>query len=273
MIAQDTATNEAHEQEPEGVAEGNQPDTQVQEPEVAQTEPAAGAQTAPDAEVSQRGAPDDVAQTPAAVEPPAAEQVPTVEQAPAAVNPAEVKRAIEALLFSSERPLSAGRLAELSDAADGRQARDIVRQLREEYEAAGRAFSVEEIAGGFQLLTRPEFAPYVSRLQNRQQQESLTKPALETLAIVAYRQPITRAALEDIRGVQSGHVLRSLVEKRLLKVTGRSEELGRPLLYGTTRHFLEVFGLRSLSDLPKRPEFGPGPAQPPAELDPSAPSG
>jgi len=168
-----------------------------------------------------------------------------------------VKRVIEALLFSSDRPVSAGRLAELSGADDGHQAREIVRELQREYDAQGRAFGVEEIAGGFQLLTRAEFAAHVSRLHNRRQQESLSKEALHTLAIVAYRQPITRAEVEDIRGVQSGHILRSLVEKRLLKVTGRSEELGRPLLYGTTRHFLEVFGLRSLRDLPRRGGLGP----------------
>lgn len=172
---------------------------------------------------------------------------------------ARVKRIIEALLFSSDRPISSGRLAELSGAADGRQARQIARELQQEYDREERAFGVEEIAGGFQLLSRAEFAPYVSRLHNRQRQESLSKPALETLAIVAYRQPITRAEVEDIRGVQSAHMLRALVEKRLVKTAGRSEELGRPLLYGTTRRFLETFGLRSLADLPKREEFGQPP--------------
>lgn len=168
----------------------------------------------------------------------------------------QVKRVIEALLFSTARPVTASRLAELSGAEDGNQARRIVGELRDEYEAAGRAFAVEELAGGFQLLTRPEFAPYVTSLHGRQQQESLSKAALETLAIVAYRQPITRAQVEDIRGVQCGHILRSLVEKRLIRVTGKSEELGRPLLYGTTRQFLAVFGLKSLKDLPRRGEFG-----------------
>jgi segregation and condensation protein B len=169
---------------------------------------------------------------------------------------AQVKQIIEALLFSSDRPISSSRLAEISGATDGRQVRTIARELQHEYDAEGRAFAIEEIAGGFQLLSRPEFAPWVSRLHNRQQQESLSKAALETLAIVAYRQPITRAEVEDIRGVQSGHILRSLVDKRLLRVTGKSKELGRPLLYGTTRHFLAVFGLRSVSELPKRKEFG-----------------
>jgi segregation and condensation protein B len=190
---------------------------------------------------------------------------------------AKVKRVLEALLFSSDRPITTARLAELSGADDGRQAREVVRELQREYDAEGRAFCVEEIAGGFQLLTRPEFAAHVSRLHSRQDQETLSKAALETLAIVAYRQPITRAAVEDIRGVQSGHILRALVEKRLLKVAGRSEELGRPLLYATTRYFLEAFGLRSLDDLPKRAEFGPAPgrqrgADAAAQPDQSAPT-
>jgi segregation and condensation protein B len=168
---------------------------------------------------------------------------------------AQLKRIIEALLFSSERPVTATRLAEASDAADGRQVRSIVRELQQDYEERGAAFAIEEIAGGFQMLTRPEFAAHVSRLQGRQQQETLSKAALETLAIVAYRQPVTRASLEDIRGVGSGHILRALVDRRLLKVVGRAEELGRPLLYGTTRRFLEAFGLKSLADLPKRAEL------------------
>jgi segregation and condensation protein B len=183
-----------------------------------------------------------------------------------AAAPARVKRVVEALLFSSDRPISTRRLADLAEAEDGHQARRAVRELQQEYAAEGRAFAIEEIAGGFQLLSRPEFAAYVARLHNRQQQEALSKAALETLAIVAYRQPITRAEVEDIRGVQCGHILRSLVERRLLKVTGRSPELGRPLLYGTTKHFLEAFGLRSVKDLPQRKEFGPPPqAQQPDE--------
>ena len=119
----------------------------------------------------------------------------------------------------------------------------------------GHAFSLEEIAGGFQMLTRPEYAPWIGRLNTQQRQETLSKAALETLAVVAYRQPITRAEVDDIRGVQAGSILRALAGRRLIKVVGRSEELGRPLLYGTTKHFLEVFGLRSIKDLPKRADF------------------
>lgn len=184
------------------------------------------------------------------------EQTRQPDGAPAAGDD-RIKRIIEALLFSSDAPISAGRLAEVSGAADGRRARQMVGELQREYDAEGRAFGIEEIAGGFQLLSRSEFAPWILQLQDRHRQETLSKPALETLAIVAYRQPIARARVEDIRGVQSDHILRSLVQKRLLRVVGRSKELGRPLLYGTTRHFLQAFGLRSLSDLPRTAQSGP----------------
>ncbi len=185
---------------------------------------------------------------------------------------ARLEGIVEALLFSSDRPVSAGRLAQVCGAKDGREVRSIVKRLQEHYDSQGRSFCIEEIAGGFQLLTRPEFAPWVSQLQSRQQQESMSQAALETLAIVAYRQPITRAEVEDIRGVQCGHMLRSLAEKRLVRVVGRSDELGRPMLYGTTRQFMQVFGLRSLRDLPKKSEFAavrePAQARPEAESEP-----
>ncbi len=188
-----------------------------------------------------------------------AEDAPSAEDVARQEERARLRPIIEAVLFSSDRPIGATRLAEVCGAADGRLARSLVRELQKEYDQQGRGFCIEELAGGFQLLSRPEFAPQVSKLQSRQRQETLSKAALETLAIVAYRQPIARAAIEDIRGVQSGQMLRTLVEKRLLKVAGRSDEVGRPLLYGTTRRFLVVFGLRSLADLPKKKQFGQPP--------------
>ncbi len=178
----------------------------------------------------------------------------------------ELKRVVEALLFSSDRPVSTGRIAQLCDAEDGHEVRSIIGELQREYAEEGHAFRVEEIAGGFQVLTHPRYAPWVSRLHTSQQQESLSQAALETLAIVAYRQPVTRAEVEDIRGVHCGHMLRSLVDKRLIKVTGRADELGRPMLYGTTRHFMEAFGLRSLKDLPRREKL----VQPPAPSSPAS---
>ena len=186
-------------------------------------------------------------------------------------NPEEqpkLKRVVEALLLSSDRPVSTTRIAQLCDAEDGRQVRAIIEDLRREYEEEKHAFRVEEIAGGFQVLTHPRYARWVGRLHTSQQQESLSQAALETLAIVAYRQPVTRAEVEDIRGVHCGHMLRSLVDKRLVKVAGRADELGRPMLYGTTRHFLEAFGLRSLKDLPRREKLvqpSPAPKAPATE--------
>ena len=167
---------------------------------------------------------------------------------------ATLKGVIEALLFASDQPLSSQRLAELSEAEDGRAVREIVRALQREYEAGGRAFQIEEIAGGFQLLSRAEFAPWIGKLHQVRQRESLSQAALETLAIIAYRQPIIRAEIEDIRGVQSDYIVRSLMERGLVRVVGRSEELGRPLLHGTTRKFLQLFGLGSVRDLPRMDE-------------------
>jgi len=162
----------------------------------------------------------------------------------------ELKRRVEALLFAADKPLSSSKLAAFCGAQDGREVRSVVKRLQEEYDGQGRAFQVAEIGGGFQLLTRPEYHSWVKRLQQNREQETLSQAALETLAIIAYRQPILRAEIEDIRGVQTGHILRSLAEKGLVRVTGRSEEIGRPLLYGTSREFLNAFGLRDLSELP-----------------------
>jgi segregation and condensation protein B len=128
--------------------------------------------------------------------------------------------------------------------------------LNRRYDAEESAFRVEEIAGGFQLLTRARYAPWLRRLNSTSRELRLSAPAMETLAVVAYRQPVLRAEIEAVRGVQCGEVLRQLIERDLVRIAGRSEELGRPLLYGTTRQFLQVFGLRHLEDLP-RPEFLP----------------
>ena len=171
----------------------------------------------------------------------------------------ELKAIIEALLFSAPAPLSGRKLAELSGARDARAVRRIVKALGQDYDSQARAFTVEEVAGGYQLFTRPDFHPWVGKLHRREQEDTLSQAALEALAIVAYKQPITRAQIEDIRGVQSGYILRSLIEKSLVRVAGRSEALGRPLLYGTTGTFLELFGLPSLKELPKLEELQPPP--------------
>ena len=166
------------------------------------------------------------------------------------VRPVRLAR-LEAILFLSREPLGSRKLAQLAGLADGTKARTLVRALNRRYDAEGGAFRAEEVAGGFQLLTRPKFAPWLRRLHSTTVEVRLSAPAMETLAIVAYRQPILRVEIEAIRGVQCGEILRQLIERDLVRIFGRSDELGRPLLYGTTRQFLQVFGLRHIEDLPR----------------------
>ena len=162
---------------------------------------------------------------------------------------------IEAALFLAREPLGAKRLAQLAGLDDAARVRPLLRELNRRYETDRRAFSAVEVAGGFQLRTRPEFAPWLFRLQEVPVEVRLTGAAMETLAIIAYRQPILRADIESIRGAQSGEMLRQLLEADLIRVTGRLEEPGRPFLYGTTKKFLQVFGLLKLSDLPDGSRF------------------
>jgi len=167
------------------------------------------------------------------------------------------KSAVEAMLFSSADPLSTRRLADALKGIgiDGRGVRKIVRELTEEYDRDRRGFTIEEIAGGFKMVTQMEYAEYVGNLLGSSRGGRLSQAALETLAVVAYKQPVTRADVEVIRGVQAGPLLRSLLQKGLVRITGRAEVIGRPLLYGTTRRFLEHFGLKSLNELPKVEEL------------------
>lgn len=164
---------------------------------------------------------------------------------------------IEAALMSADEPLPARKLAMLASLADAAEARRLVRKLRTLYDQDGSAFQVEELAGGFQLLTRPEFHPWLIRLRRTGNDLRLSGAARETLAIVAYRQPIMRADVEAIRGVQCGEMLRQLMEKGLVRIAGRHDSLGRPVLYGTTRKFLQVFGLKNLNDLPLAEQLRP----------------
>ena len=158
---------------------------------------------------------------------------------------------LEAALFLAREPLAGRRLAELAGLRDGREVRSMVGRLNAMYDDSASAFRVEEIAGGFQLLTRRAFGPWLRRLHGVPLETRLSGPALETLAVVAYRQPVLRAEVEAIRGVQCGEMLRQLMERDLVRIVGRSEELGRPFLYGTTHRFLQIFGLRHLDELPR----------------------
>ncbi len=164
-----------------------------------------------------------------------------------------VSQIVEAVLFASDAPLTAGDIARADEMLDEDQVEEAVRLLRAEYDDAARSFQLIELAEGYQILTRPEYAPYLERFDNVPRPSRLSGPALETLAIIAYRQPIGRLEVEYVRGVGVSGVVRTLQERNLIEVVGRAEGLGRPLLYGTTRHFLEHFGFRSLEDLP-RPE-------------------
>jgi len=158
---------------------------------------------------------------------------------------------LEAALLLADEPLPARKLAAIADLNDASEARALIDRLKKLYDADGTAFQIEDIAGGYQLLTRPVYHPWLARLRRSTTEVRLSSAALETLAIVAYRQPIMRAAVESIRGVQCGDLLSQLMEKGLVKIAGRHESLGRPVLYGTTKKFLQVFGMNSLKDLPE----------------------
>lgn len=162
-----------------------------------------------------------------------------------------VLQRIEAILFLSTEPISARRLAAMAELPDPTAARSSVAALNSKYDAAGRAFRIEEVAGGMQMLTRPQFAPWLRRFGQVPGEQLLSPGMLETLAIVAYRQPIVRAELEAIRGVSCDEVLRQLMQRDLVRIAGRHEELGRPYLYETTKRFLQLFGLQSLDNLPR----------------------
>lgn len=162
---------------------------------------------------------------------------------------------IEALLFASDAPLSADDLARGEEDLDAAAVERAIAELRRAYEEEDRAFQIYELAGGYQLLTRPEYSPHLERFETVPQSTRVSGAALEVLAIIAYRQPIGRGEVEDIRGVGSSHVLRTLQEIGLIDVVGRGEGLGRPLLYGTTARFLDHFGFGSLDDLPKPDEL------------------
>ncbi len=189
--------------------------------------------------------------------PPVEEEI--VAPGVADLPPAELRAVIESLLFVATKPLPIARLAQCLPGAAPAYLEGFLAGLAERYEHERRGWELREIAGGWQLLTRRELYPWVRQLERRELPTRLSKSALETLAIVAYKQPLTRGAIEDIRGVQCGPVLRQLMDLKLVHVTGRDESaLGRPLLYATTDAFLSRFGLGRLDDLPRKHEFGVG---------------
>jgi segregation and condensation protein B len=162
---------------------------------------------------------------------------------------------IEAALFAADEPLTMRRLAQVTGIPKLAEMKRWLDQLQDCYDRNGSAFKVSEVAGGYQLLTRPEYHFWVRRLCGAAEDLRLSSAAWETLAIVAYRQPVMRADIEAIRGVQCGELLRQLMDKGLLRIVGRHDSLGRPVLYGTTRRFLQALGLNHLEDLPRAGEF------------------
>lgn len=166
-----------------------------------------------------------------------------------------LKGAVEALLFVSDKPVSLDQLKTSLETVGIPEIRKILQTLMDEYNSRQTGFVITEIAGGYQMLSNPTYASYVRSFFKTKQKEKLSKPALETLAIVAYRQPVTRAEIELIRGVNSDGTVTHLLDKELIKVVGRKDIPGKPYLYGTTKQFLEYFGLKSLTDMPKLEEF------------------
>ena len=157
---------------------------------------------------------------------------------------------LEALLFVADGALTIRKMVQAATLADNAEARRLLEELNAFYDADDSPFRIERVATGYQLLTRPAFAPWLDKLHQRQNELKLSPPAMETLTIIAYQQPITRADIEAIRGVQCAEMLKQLMERGLVRICGEEDSLGRPYLYDTTKKFLELFGLRSLDDLP-----------------------
>jgi segregation and condensation protein B len=200
--------------------------------------------------------------------PDAATPPPPAEPAPGRHVRSDELARLEAALFLAREPLATRRLAKLAGLSDGTRARTLIRELRGLQEAAGSPVRVEQIAGGFQLLTRAPFGPWIRRLLEPAPTGRLSLSALETLAIVAYRQPVTKAEVEAIRGVGSDEMLRQLLDRDYVAIGGRAEDLGRPNVYITTRRFLAAFGLASLQDLPPiDPLPGAAPEEPAGSPD------
>jgi segregation and condensation protein B len=162
---------------------------------------------------------------------------------------------VEAMLFISDKPVTVEQIKDVVGNLDAGQVRQVISELNTEYEQSNRGIRITEVAGGFRMITPPQLAPFLRKMYKQRRAERLSKPALETLAIIAYKQPLTRLEIETLRNVNVDGVMSSLVEKGLIRITGRKNAPGRPFVYGTTRQFLEYFGLKSLDELPKMEDF------------------
>lgn len=170
-------------------------------------------------------------------------------------DPKKAKMVVEALIFASSKPLTAAEIRKVTKVLTVSQIEQIVTELKEDYQKTERCFELLEIAGGYELSTKREFAPWILRIELQRKARQATQSALETLAILAYKQPLTRAEIEALRGVDTSGVLNTLMEKNFIKIVGKKEVPGRPFMYGTTEKFLEHFGLKELRDLPSIDEI------------------
>ncbi len=171
------------------------------------------------------------------------------------VDQATMKRILESLLFVSQKPLNMSEIKKVIKGYKPSEIQSAIRELQEEYEARGSSFRLQEIAGGYELSTLPQYSQWVMKLELEKRRRQASQSSLETLAILAYKQPVTRVEIEEIRGVNVSGVLSTLLERNLIKIVGRKEIPGRPLLYGTTDKFLGHFGLKSIEELPKIDEI------------------
>lgn len=259
-------------QAPEAGREPADSDGEPQAPEVvgevvdgaapASSEPVAGGETEPgEVQADAEEAAEEPQGAAAAGEAEASEATEIEAEEPEAEEPESEEerealvRSVGALLFASVEPLGVARLQALLEEPSAGRVRRALRSLAERLDAVGAGVLAREIGGGWRLVSDPETAPVVGRLFQSRKSERISQAGLETLAIIAYRQPVTKGEIEAIRGVQAGPVLRSLVDRGLVRVTGRAEQPGAPLLYGTTRTFLDRFGLARLEDLPRDAEL------------------
>jgi len=178
-----------------------------------------------------------------------------------------VKSVIEALLFSSEKPLALEQIKKVLDGYDTNQIRLIIEELRADYERDRRGIRVVEVAGGFRMITSSDYATFLKKFYKERKIERLSRQGLETLAIIAYKQPLTKGEIEILRNVNADGVMGSLLEKNLIRICGRKKAPGRPFVYGTTKQFLEYFGLKSLEELPKMEDFSQMAANKEAEIE------
>lgn len=187
-------------------------------------------------------------------EPQAAEPTAAEPEAPI-LPPQEIRAVLEALIFASREPLTPRQIGQVLQGVPREAWRQALDELREEYARDGRGLQVAEVAGGWQITTRPEYNDWIRELIDPKSPTRLSIQALETLAVIAYKQPVTLPEIIELRGVKSGGVIKTLLEKRLIRIVGRKEVVGRPMLYGTTKEFLLHFGLKDLAELPKIEEF------------------